>query len=482
MPARAVRLVPGAEDIVPFCRWARWPESGGVEHLTNLDAGFLEAEDSDRHVSLAVGSLSILEGPMPEVDAIVDGIADRITAIPRFRQVLHTHLLDLGPPEWADDPNFDLSHHVRHAALPHPGDQHELNQFVGDVMGRRLDRDRPLWECWIIEGLTDDRWALLIKIHHCIADGIATMHLFSRLVDDEQTPGYDAEIRAARQSTQNRSPLSEYGLNPVRWVRGLGRAAMSATRMSALAVGGAVQVTSSIIRPAQTSSLNGPVTSMRRFGAGVVSLGDVARICDSYGVTVNDVALAAITSSYRAALERRGETPTRTSLRTLVPVSIRSNDAATATDNRVSLMLPSLPADTADPVEQLHTVHRRLSRAKGSGQREAGGVFVTLSNMMPFPVTSWAVRAFTRLPQRGIVTVATNVPGPRERMTILGCSIIRVLPIPPIAMRLRTGVAILSYADELVFGILGDYDAAADVDQLAAGIESAVQTLAATAG
>ncbi|MBX7450497.1 wax ester/triacylglycerol synthase family O-acyltransferase [Mycolicibacterium sp. 3033] len=452
-----------------------------MEHLTNLDAGFLEAEDSDRHVSLAVGALSILEGPMPAIDTILGEVAHRIADIPRLHQVLRTHLLDLGPPEWADDPHFDITHHIRHAALPSPGDDDALNQFVGDVMGRRLDRDRPLWECWIVEGLADDRWALLIKIHHCIADGIATMHLFSRLVDSAHTPGYDTDIRAARQSTRTQWPLSEWGLNPLRWARGVGRAAISATQLSALAVGGAVQVTSGILRPAQTSSLNGPVSAMRRFSAGVVRLSDVARICDSYGVTVNDVALAAITNSYRAALERRGETPRRTSLRTLVPVSIRSNHDAGSTDNRVSLMLPALPADTADPVEQLQAVHRRLSRAKGSGQREAGGIFVALSNMIPFPVTAWAVRAFTRLPQRGIVTLATNVPGPRERMTILGRSIIRVLPIPPIAMRLRTGVAILTYADEVVFGILGDYDAAADVDQLAAGIESAVETLAATA-
>lgn len=452
-----------------------------MEHLTNLDAGFLEAEDSDRHVSLAVGSLSILEGPMPAVDAIVSGLADRIADIPRFRQVLQTHLLDLGPPEWADDPHFDLSHHIRRAALPTPGDGDVLNGLVGDVMGRRLDRDRPLWECWIIEGLQDNRWAMLIKIHHCMADGIATMHLFSRLVDNE-SPGYDTLIRAAKQSAKKPSQQRDWGLNPVGWVRGVGRAAITATRVSALAVGGALQVTTAILRPAQTSSLNGPVSSMRRFAAAAVSLDAVARICDAHGVTLNDVALAAITSSYRAALERRGETPARTSLRTLVPVSMRSNGAADRTDNRVSLMLPALPADAADPVEQLQTVHRRLSAAKGSGQREAGGIFVALSNLMPFPVTAWAVRALTRLPQRGIVTLATNVPGPRERMTIMGRPIVRVLPIPPIAMRLRTGVAILTYADEMVFGILGDFDAAADVDQLAVGIETAVATLAATVG
>ena len=181
-----------------------------MEHLTNLDAGFLEAEDSDRHVSLAVGSLSILEGPMPAVDAIVSGLADRISDIPRFRQVLQTHLLDLGPPQWADDPHFDLSHHIRRAALPAPGDGDALNALVGDVMGRRLDRDRPLWECWIIEGLQDNRWAMLVKIHHCMADGIATMHLFSRLVDNE-SPGYDTVIRAAKQSAKVPSQHKDWG-------------------------------------------------------------------------------------------------------------------------------------------------------------------------------------------------------------------------------------------------------------------------------
>ena len=154
-----------------------------MDHLTTLDAGFLEAEDSDRHVSLAVGGLSIIEGPTPDYDAIATGLADRLLAVPRFRQVLRTHILDLAPPGWVDDPNFDLSHHIHHAALPHPGGDAELFEFAADVMELRLDRDRPLWECWIIDGLAQDRWAVLMKLHHCIADGIATMHMFSGLND-----------------------------------------------------------------------------------------------------------------------------------------------------------------------------------------------------------------------------------------------------------------------------------------------------------
>jgi diacylglycerol O-acyltransferase len=124
-----------------------------------------------------VGGISIIEGPMPDHDSLMAGIAERILKVPRFRQVLRTHVLDLGSPEWVEDPNLDLSHHIHRAALPHPGDDEELFRFAADVMERRLDRERPLWECWLIEGLTGGRWAMLMKIHHCIADGIATMHI-----------------------------------------------------------------------------------------------------------------------------------------------------------------------------------------------------------------------------------------------------------------------------------------------------------------
>jgi diacylglycerol O-acyltransferase / wax synthase len=224
--------------------------------------------------------------------------------------------------------------------------------------------------------------------------------------------------------------------------------------------------------------LTGPVTDMRRYAGVEVSLADVARICERFDVTVNDVALAAITDSFRTVLMRRGEQPRRNSLPTLVPVSVRSNDAADKTDNRVSVMLPYLPVEKADPVEQLRTVHKRLTKAKGSGQRQAGSVFVTAANVIPFALTAWTVRTLTRLPQRGVATLATNVPGPRRRMRIMGREVIRLLPIPPIALQLRTAVAILSYADHLVFGITADYDGAPDVDELAGGIKRAVARLA----
>jgi diacylglycerol O-acyltransferase / wax synthase len=450
-----------------------------MEQLTMLDAGFLQAEDSDRHVSLAIGAVSVLAGPMPDFDSLATTLAERILAVPRFRQVLRTQPLDLGAPRWVDDTNLDISHHVRRAALPRPGDDAALFRWVAEVMERRLDRDRPLWECWIVDGLAHNRWAILMKVHHCIADGIAATHMLARLCDNAVGGTFATEIRAAHEPTQGGLRLPVLSLNPIDWIAGAWRTSLGVTAAAGQVVQGALELAGGLLRPAASSSLTGPVTTMRRYATVEVSLEEVTRICDRFDVTINDVALAAITDSFRTMLLRRGEQPQRNSLRTLVPVSVRPNDATDKTDNRVSVMLPYLPVEKADPIAQLRTVHARLTKAKASGQRQAGNIFVSAANAIPFPFTAWTVRALTRLPQRGIVTLATNVPGPRKRMRVLGREVIRLLPVPPLALQLRTGIAILSYADHLAFGIIGDYDAAPDVDELAVGIERAVARLTA---
>jgi diacylglycerol O-acyltransferase len=190
-----------------------------MEQLTMLDAGFLEAEDADRHVSLAIGSVSVLEGPIPDDDALVSGLAERVLAVPRFGQVLRTHALDLQAPEWIDAENFDISHHVHRVALPHPGDDAALFRLAANVMERRLDRERPLWECWIVEGLPDDQWAMIMKLHHCIADGIATMHMLAGLSDGGEGDTYATEIRAASQPAQRGFRLPQLSADPRQWVK-----------------------------------------------------------------------------------------------------------------------------------------------------------------------------------------------------------------------------------------------------------------------
>jgi WS/DGAT/MGAT family acyltransferase len=453
-----------------------------MEHLTTLDASFLQAEDSDSHVSLAVGGVSIVEGPPPDYGDLVSAFADRAQAIPRCTQVLRTHPFDLGAPEWVDDPNFDVAHHLHRTALPHPGDDSALFGVIAGIMEQRLDRDRPLWECWIIEGLTDDRWALLMKIHHCIADGIATTQMLAKLSDGGAQETFATNIREARESGGSILDLLRPRLNPLNWMGGIWQATLAATSAAEHAVVGAAELTARVLATAQESSLNGPITKMRRYSAARVDLAVMKQVCRDFDVTLNDVALAAITSGYRTILLARGETPGPHALRTLVPVSMRSVEDFDVTDNRVSAMLPLLPVDEPDPVKQLEIVHQRLAEAKGSGQSEGGSAVLAASGSVPFVLSAWAIRLLTRLPQKSVSALATNVPGPRTRQRLMGRHVLEILPVPPIALHLRTGIAMLSYADRFIFGITADFDSAPDVDALARGIEDGVQRLATLGG
>jgi diacylglycerol O-acyltransferase / wax synthase len=453
-----------------------------MEQLTALDATFLEVEDSDPHVSLAVGGVSIMEGPAPSYDEFVAAFAQRAPTIPRCTQVLRTHPLDIGAPEWVDDAHFDITRHLHRLALPHPGGDAELFETIAAVMERRLDRERPLWECYVIEGLSEDRWAVLTKIHHCIADGIATTQMLARFSDDRDDHRgggtFATDIRAAKKPARSGLSLPKFSFNPLTWVSGIGRSALAAAAIAEHVAVGAAELTASLISPAPESSLNGPVTAMRRFSVARVRLADLQEVARAFGVTLNDVALAAITDSYRKVLIDRGERPARNSLRTLVPVSVRPTNNFDVTDNQVSAMLPLLPVDEGDPVEQLRLVHGRLTRAKASGQREGGSALVSAArNIIPFAFSAWAIRLLARLPQRAVVALATNVPGPRKRQKLMGRRVLEILPIPPIALQLRTGIAMLSYADTFIFGITADYDTAPDIDALAAGIESGVAQL-----
>ena len=454
-----------------------------MEQLSALDAGFLEVEDSDQHVSLAVGGVSIMEGPPPSYEEFVSIFAERAPTIPRCKQVLRTHPLDLGPPEWVDDPHFDVSRHLHRLAVPHPGDDAELFQVIATVMERRLDRERPLWECWIIEGLQDDRWAVLTKIHHCIADGIATTQMLAKFSDDTDDRGgantFATDIRAAKEPDRPGSSQPKVSLNPLSWVSGIARSALAAMATAEHVAVGAAELTASLLSPAPDSSLHGSVTTMRRYSAARVPLADLRTVSQAFGVTLNDVALAAITDSYRRILLDRGEQPGHNSLRTLVPVSVRSVDDFNMTDNRVSAMLPLLPVDEADPVRQLELVHNRLTRAKASGQREGGSAAVSAVKSVPFAFSAWTIRLLSRLPQRAVVALATNVPGPRGPQRLMGRRVLEILPVPPIALQLRTGIAMLSYADNFIFGITADYDSAPDIEALAAGIENGVARLVA---
>lgn len=448
------------------------------QRLSALDAGFLEAEDSDRHASLAIGAVAVLEGPPPSMSSLVSTIGDRVRRIPRCTEVLHSHPLDLSAPEWVHDDGFDVRRHVRHTAAPQPGDDAALFGVVAELMERRLDRGRPLWECWIIDGLAGGRWALVIKVHHSVADGVAASAMLAALCDDEAEPTRSPLPREASHG-QRRVRLPD--LNPADWLIGAWSTSLGAARMAYRITAGAAEIAAGIASPAP-QDMTGPLTDQRRYSAARVSLTDVKSVCQRFDVTVNDVALAAITDSFREAMVRHGQQIRPNSLRTLVPVSLRRPDELHVPDNRVSVMLPLLPVEQAEPLQRLRMVHSRLTRSKDSGQSQAGRFAVSAFDLLPFPLTAWMVRILTRLPQRGVVTVATNVPGPRDRIRVMGRDVLSLLPVPPIAIQLRLGIAILSYADELAFGVIGDFDATLGANEIAEGIADGVSRLVSAAG
>src|SRR6478672_3469745 len=219
-----------------------------MDQLTMLDAGFLQAEDADRHVSLAIGAVAVLAGPMPDFDELAVGLAERILAVPRFRQVLHTQPLDLGSPRWVDDTNRDIRNHMRRAALPRPGDDAALRRWVAEVMERRLDRDRPLWECWIVDGLQHNRWAILMKPHHCVADGIAATQMLNRICDDGGTGTFTTEIRTANEPAGGSRRLPALTLNPIDWIVGVWRTSLGVTTAATHALQGAAEIAGGLLR------------------------------------------------------------------------------------------------------------------------------------------------------------------------------------------------------------------------------------------
>lgn len=457
--------------------------------MSPLDAAFLQAEDEEPGVSLAIASIAVFEGPAPGQQEFAAVLRRRLPLIPRYRQKARTVPLDLGPPVWVDDPAFDLSYHLRRTALPAPGGDAELAALMSRVMSARLDRGRPLWEYWLVEGLGQGRWALISKLHHCMVDGVSGTDLYEVVLDPtpRTRPGVPDEWQPEPEPSGLRLALAAartLALKPVSQARALAIAARRPAALTATVRDTArgLAALSTAAWPAHRSSLTGPLSATRRFAFSRGSLADVAAVRGAFGGTVNDVVLAAVTGGFRSLLLGRDEPTDADSVRTLVPVSTRLAGQESVRDNRVSLMLAMLPVDIADPVERLAVTRQRLARLKEQHEAEAGAAITALAGLEPFPLVAAPVRMALHLAQRSVVTVTTNVPGPRLPLYGLGRPVVEIIPYVPIASSLRLGVAIFSYCGRLTFGVTGDFDSAADVAVLARGIEESLAELAAAAG
>ncbi|GAB3326405.1 wax ester/triacylglycerol synthase family O-acyltransferase [Geodermatophilus aquaeductus] len=459
-----------------------------MDRMGPLDAAFLQIEDEQPGTSLAISSIAVFEGPVPSAGEFETALAGRLALIPRYRQEVRQVPFDLGPPVWVDAPDFDLAYHLRRTALPAPGGDRELAALMGRVMSQRLDRNRPLWEYWLVEGLAEDRWALISKVHHCMADGVSGTDLYRVVLDPGPEPGPavpDDWHPRPEPSTAELTALAARDLATLPWrttraLAGTARSPRALGRLLLTTARGTAALATALL-PTRASSLTGPLSAQRRYAFARGRVEDVSAIRDTFGGTFNDVVMTAVTAGFRQLLISRGERPAPHVIRSLVPVSVRAPGEESIRDNRVSSMLADLPVDVADPLERLAAVRELFGRLKAEHEAEAGAVLVRLAGAEPFAPVASGMRLTWRLPQRSITTVTTNVPGPRAPLYALGRRCVEIVPYVPIASRLRVGVSMFTYAGRLTFGITGDYDTAADVWTLARGIEDSLDELAAAA-
>jgi diacylglycerol O-acyltransferase len=454
--------------------------------MNPLDAEFLYLEDGTTHMHIA--SCAVFEGPAPAYDELVSLFASKLPLVPRYRQRVRFVAMDLGRPVWVDDPHFNLEYHLRHSALPPPGDKADLCRLMGRLMSQELDRARPLWEAWIVEGLAGERWAVVSKLHHSMVDGVAGVDLISLVLDHERVTA--EPVTDGWQPGPDPSGLRlavDAAVTLVTSPRELFRAAWTTVRAPSRALERGRTIASglrgygSALRPTPPTSLDGTIGPHRRWTFAGASLGDIRTIRRAFGGTVNDVVLAAVTSGFRDLIVARGEDPDHVALRTLVPVSVRDETGRGVYDNRVSAIFFDLPVHVEDPLERLAAAHEEMDRLKQSHEADAGKALTQLAGAMPpafmAQATRLVSRVVSRVPQRTMNTVTTNVPGPQFPLYAAGREMLEYLPFVPLGPGVRIGVAILSYNGQLRFGITGDYDTAPDIEVLADGIDTAITTL-----
>ena len=456
-----------------------------MERMSALDAGFFFLENEN--VPMHVGAVAVFEGPPPAYGDVVRLLVSKLPQVPRYRQRVRTVPLHLGRPAWVDDEHFEVLYHVRHTAVPAPGGADQLRNLAGRVFAQRLDLAKPLWEMWLVEGLREDRWALISKVHHCMIDGVAGWDLTANLLDI--TP--DAEQKAVIPWVPLRAPSTAWSV--VDGVRdALTAPLQQLARVPALARNlpshhGVLDFSrglpASVRRLASPAarSLNGPSGPNRRWEWTQASLSEVKPVRKALGGTVNDVVLAAVTRGFRDLLAERGELSARQVVRSLVPVSVRAENERGTLNNRVSAVMVNLPVSEPDPLIRLTRLREQMEDLKSSRQAVGAQGLTELAGFAAPTLLALGTRLTFRLPQPLMQTVTTNVPGPRFPLYMLGRQMTEIHPYVPIASNIRISVGILSYLDQLNFGINADFDGVPDISVLSRGIREGFDELIALA-
>jgi diacylglycerol O-acyltransferase len=457
------------------------------DRLTGLDSSFLHLERDSAHMH--VGACTIFEGPTPAHDELVEAIVTRLHLVPRYRQRLAFVPFEQGRPVWVDDPHFNPRYHVRDTALPRPGGEDELKRLAGRVFSQALDRSKPLWELWLIEGLQDGRFALLSKTHHALVDGISGVDIATVLFD--AAPAMPAAAASEPEWIPRPPPsrsqlladaLLERATVPGEIVRGM-RAALRgprhvADRLSESLVGVGAMAWAGL-NPAPPSPFNVRIGPHRRFTWVRSDLATFKAVKDAVGGTVNDVVLTVVAGALGRYMRLQGDPTDDVVLKAMVPISVRADVDRGALGNRVSAMWAPLPVGMTDPIQRLLRIRQEMHDIKDSGQAVGAQVLTDLSGFVAPTIVAQAARLQAR--QRFFNVVVTNVPGPQFPLYLLGHQLEAIFPLVPLATNTALGIAILSYNGQLNFGLTADYDALPDVETLAEEIQSCIAEIAAAA-
>jgi diacylglycerol O-acyltransferase / wax synthase len=452
------------------------------DRLTGLDTSFLHMERAGAHMHVA--STIIFAGEAPGHEEFRDHIASRLHLVPRFRQKLRFVPLDQGRPVWVDDPHLNLDYHVRQTALPAPGSEEQLRNLAARIFSQQLDRSKPLWELWLVEGLRDDRFAIIGKSHHALVDGISGVDITTVLFDLDREPhGSPASAPpwlARPEPTDMKllgDALRERLTSPGEIARGV-RHALRGPRQVLEGLG----ATSKMIgagMSAPSTVFNVEIGPHRRFAITQADLAELKRVKDAHGGTVNDVILSIVAGGIGKYLRARGHDTEGLEMRAMVPVSVRATEERGALGNRISAMMAPLPIWCEDPVERLHIVTGSMGDLKSSGQAVGAEILTRITDFAPTTIASQAARL--QPAQRFFNLVVTNVPGPQFPLYVLGRKMESIFPMVPLARRQALCVGIMSYNGQVNFGLVGDYDAMADLDSFALDLEAATAETVATA-
>jgi diacylglycerol O-acyltransferase len=453
------------------------------DRLTAVDASFLAQEVENAHMH--VGAVLIFEGPPPDYEDFCNQIRSRLHLVPRYRHKLAFPPLETGRPLWVDDPNFNLQYHVRHTALPAPGSEEQLRALAARVHSQRLDRSKPLWETWLVQGLEENRFALISKTHHALVDGISGVDLATVLFDVEPVPKpapHEGEPWVP-QPEPSGAQLAARGIKGlVRTPFELGARALGAAahpqrslEVAREAIEGVGEVAWAGLNPAPETPLNVPIGPHRRFVFARNELSDFKLVKDALGGTVNDVVLTVVAGALRQWLRSRGVRTEGMELRALVPVSIRAQDQHHQLGNRIAAMRGPLPVYVEDPVARLAVVREAMDGLKDSKQAVGAEVLAGLQGFAPPTILAQASRI--NFSTRLFNLIVTNVPGPQFPLYLLGRELLDLFPVAFLPRDHALAIAIMSYNGGIDFGLLGDYDAMPDLDEFGRDLDVALQEL-----